>query len=327
MMAIQKDLETLLNDKGIDHLSITGRIKDFESFFKKVNYKGYTKPFAETEDICGLRIVCFFTSDLVKVSEVINREFTVLSSENKQAEIEPDRFGYRSDHYIVTLKKSWLEDPNHRRLGKLKAEIQVRTILMHGWADVEHKFGYKKIEDMPPRLRRNSCRLSALLEIADELLDDMRREREEYMASLDVSKLQTESILKHELEKHGQMDMDLMQFIFNHYIPDIASDPTLNSIVLSKFNTEGLNANDLIDAFDDIQRLIPNFKNLLLATQEQIPISQGIYALIVLAITNEKFWKAIREELQDEFAASIEKLKEGTLAKNVKAEAGTDDKT
>ena len=63
--------------------------------------------------------------------------------------LEPDRFGYRSRHFIVSVNREWLKAPNYRGLSGLKAEIQVRTILMHAWADVEYKLAYKKRNMFP----------------------------------------------------------------------------------------------------------------------------------------------------------------------------------
>ncbi|MDD1772940.1 MAG: hypothetical protein LUQ09_08480 [Methanomassiliicoccales archaeon] len=281
-----------------------------------MNFKGYNDPFNDTEDICGLRIICFFISDLAKVSDIIKSEFNVISIENKTDMMEPDRFGYRSDHYIVTLRDSWLQGLKYRGLGDIKAEIQVRTILMHGWADIEHKFGYKQFEDVPPKLRRSSCRLSALLEIADELFDNMREEREEYIGSLPSIPIAESHIISEGSNNH--FDMDVLQFILDHYIPSIPGDEVLNSVLINKFNEEGLRAKDLMDAFEAINKQIPNINDILLATHEQIPINQGLYALIVMAISNDMFWEQIRKDLPEEFSNSVDQLKTKAMKKMTK---------
>jgi len=36
-----------------------------------------------------------------------------------------------------------MKAPNYRGLSKLNFEIQARTILMHGWAAINHKLLYK----------------------------------------------------------------------------------------------------------------------------------------------------------------------------------------
>jgi putative GTP pyrophosphokinase len=141
---LHQALKGFLNDARIDILDVQDRVKEFDSFYEKIQRKGYGKPFDQVEDICGLRIICYFPSDLDKISKLIEREFDVLESKDKVDLLEPDRFGYRSLHFIVSVKNEWLKAPNYRGLSGLKAEIQVRTILMHAWADVEHKLAYKK---------------------------------------------------------------------------------------------------------------------------------------------------------------------------------------
>ena len=42
----------------------------------------------------------------------------------------------------------------------MKIEIQVRTILKHAWAEIEHDLGYKAIGDIPVSVRRSFSRLT-----------------------------------------------------------------------------------------------------------------------------------------------------------------------
>lgn len=101
-----------------------------------------------------------------------------MNSEDKVDNLEPDKFGYRSHHFVVTLRHEWLNVPNYRGLEGIKAEIQVRTILMHAWADISHKLSYKKKEHIPELFQRNLFQLSALFEIADDRFEMLRAERE-----------------------------------------------------------------------------------------------------------------------------------------------------
>lgn len=57
---LEKDLLKLMNDNSIEIYSITHRIKSFDSFYEKIDRKKYKDPLNEIEDICGLRIVCYY---------------------------------------------------------------------------------------------------------------------------------------------------------------------------------------------------------------------------------------------------------------------------
>jgi len=59
---------------------------------------------------------------------------------------------------------------------KMKCEIQVRTILQHAWAEIEHDLVYKSPADIPFRVRRRFASLAGLLEIADREFESLRQD-------------------------------------------------------------------------------------------------------------------------------------------------------
>lgn len=75
--------------------------------------------------------------------------------------------GYRSVHYVVHLNTSRLALPEYSRFRGLVAEIQVRTILQHAWAEIEHDTRYKAVDVAPTAIARRFVALAGLLEIAD----------------------------------------------------------------------------------------------------------------------------------------------------------------
>jgi ppGpp synthetase/RelA/SpoT-type nucleotidyltranferase len=170
---LEQAFQTLLDNASLGVHLIDSRSKSFESFIYKIKRKGYKDPFQETEDICGVRIICFYQSDMEKISQLIHSEFDVIEYSKKADSFELDKFGYLSDHFILTIKKDWLKAPNYRDLGDLKAEVQVRTILMHAWANLSHELAYKK-ECLPDEDMRILYRLSALFEMADDEFDHLR---------------------------------------------------------------------------------------------------------------------------------------------------------
>ncbi|HEX8205774.1 MAG TPA: hypothetical protein VF587_06930, partial [Solirubrobacteraceae bacterium] len=179
-------LITLLRRDGLDVVNVEHRVKTVESFVGKVTGRGkkYDHPLAEVTDLVGLRVVTFYLEDVAAVGDLLRREFAVdsVNSVEKMSELEPDRFGYISTHYIIAVGEPRAELPEWAPYVDMKAEVQVRTALQHAWAAVDHKLAYKSVRAAPADLRRRLSRLSALFELADEqfsLLRDARQRVEE----------------------------------------------------------------------------------------------------------------------------------------------------
>lgn len=183
---LQQALITFLEQQTIFFLDISFRIKDFDSFWEKVERKGYKDPFAEVEDICGIRVICYFASDIERISKIIKDELTILQEIDKAAQLARDRFGYLSTHFIVTLKESWLDAPNYRGLRELKAEIQVRTVLMHAWAEIQHKLIYKNKSHVPDQIYKRFARIISSFETADEEFDRLRSDIAQFQEQTSV---------------------------------------------------------------------------------------------------------------------------------------------
>lgn len=66
----------------------------------------------------------------------------------------------------------------------IKFEIQIRSILQHAWAEIEHSTKYKSELQVPPHITRDFCRLAGLLEVADSEFIRSRNAMSEYKASL-----------------------------------------------------------------------------------------------------------------------------------------------
>lgn len=194
---INEDIDKLLENENINILSVNYRIKDFDRFLDKIKRKKYDDPLNEIEDICGLRIICYYTSDLEKIASIIKKEFDVIDSVDKADLLREDEFGYLSQHFIIKLKKSWLNTPRYRNIGNLKAEIQLRTVLMHAWANISHSLVYKKKKQAPHQFMRRLNGLSAILEIADDAFNNLKNDREKFIEEI-----------SRKTEKSGSFDLD-----------------------------------------------------------------------------------------------------------------------
>lgn len=172
-------LGELFDSKGIDLVIMESRAKTVESFKGKIERedKDYTDPLNEITDLSGVRIIAYYNSDVDEISNLIRKEFEIdeENSVDKRKIDEEDRFGYQSSHLVVSLSDSRKNLFEWSAFKGLRAEIQVRTVLQHSWAAIDHKLRYKTEELIPTYLKRKLYRLSALLELADEEFESIKK--------------------------------------------------------------------------------------------------------------------------------------------------------
>ena len=169
-----------LDGSGIHIHQIEHRIKEKGSALEKLSRKSTKYSFiSEFTDIVGFRIICYFSEQVNTVAEILGKVFDVdtENSIDKRAAIDPTHFGYISLHYICSLPKG---KGYSGELCSVKFEIQMRSILQHAWAEIEHDLGYKTEFAIPTRMRREFSRVAGLLEIADECFDNIRKCVSEY---------------------------------------------------------------------------------------------------------------------------------------------------
>lgn len=180
-------INDLLKDNEIQSHQITGRVKDRISLAKKIDKKhGKYKKILEITDIIGIRIITYLESQVDLVAEIVEKEFSI-DRENSidKRKLKADQFGYRSLHYVAELPRNRTELSEYKRFKNLKFEIQIRSILQHAWAEIEHDLGYKGITSFPDDYKRSFNRLSALLETADIEFDRLKNELLNYESSVD----------------------------------------------------------------------------------------------------------------------------------------------
>ncbi|NLK62903.1 MAG: hypothetical protein GX287_05540 [Fusobacteria bacterium] len=172
---LESNIINLLDKNNINYMTIEVRVKTIESFIGKIIKKKekYENPFETMTDIIGIRIISYYIKDTEIISELIKKSFIIdeKNSINKLSVLDYNQFGYRSVHYIIDIY-----DRNNIGfdLEVVKAEIQIRTLLQHSWAVIDHKLRYKSIVEMPQDLKRKLFRISALLELADEEFENIK---------------------------------------------------------------------------------------------------------------------------------------------------------
>jgi putative GTP pyrophosphokinase len=180
---LQRLIDTLLKENNIIVHSLESRVKDAKSLHDKLNRPGknYNK-LSDITDLVGLRIITYLPEDVDKVAAIIDKEFTIDrdNSVGKRFSDDPYKFGYASLHKVCSLKDQRVCLPEYARYKQLKTEIQIRTILQHAWAEIEHDLGYKSNFGVPAHLKRRFARLAALLEAADEDFMRLKNDLSEY---------------------------------------------------------------------------------------------------------------------------------------------------
>jgi ppGpp synthetase/RelA/SpoT-type nucleotidyltranferase len=168
--------------------SVTGRVKAKESLRRKAEAaEGKYKELSDITDIAGLRVITHFPDEVDAVAKIVEADFDVdnARSTDRRASLEPDRFGYLSLHYVCRHSVPRLSLPEWSAFKDQYFEIQIRSILQHSWAEIEHDLGYKSSAQIPAPVRRRFSRLAGLLEIADEEFAKIRDDLAEYESKVE----------------------------------------------------------------------------------------------------------------------------------------------
>lgn len=154
----------LLDDAGINYLSITARTKSVESFAAKAarmvdEQPVFSDPLVEITDQIGLRVITYLRDDVATVATLLAQELRLLEDRDWGVETAREgRWGYASRHLLVGVEGE--QQP---------ASIQLRTVLQHAWAEFEHDVRYKGSipAEHAPDLDRRFALAAGLLELAD----------------------------------------------------------------------------------------------------------------------------------------------------------------
>jgi putative GTP pyrophosphokinase len=165
-------ITTLLDDAGINYLSITGRTKSVASFAAKAvrSFDGeplYADPLIQITDVVGVRVITYLHSDVAAVAQLFADQLTIIDDRDLGQETARDgRFGYASRHLLISSAA----------VRERPASVQVRTVLQHAWAEFEHDIRYKGTvpPEHAPDLDRRFTLAAGLLELADREFSEIR---------------------------------------------------------------------------------------------------------------------------------------------------------
>ena len=190
--ALQHELTTLLSaNPELKIHSVELRMKSRASLAQKLARPD--RDYAELWDITdllGLRVITYFEDAVDRVGELVERSLPVdLSHSIDKRRRDVGTFGYRSLHYVCRLEAGvgpgdGPGDSDDGLPPRARCEVQVRTVLEHAWAEIEHDLGYKATEAMPAAVQRRLHRLAGLLELADQEFVAIRRDLDDYAGAL-----------------------------------------------------------------------------------------------------------------------------------------------
>lgn len=180
--------EQALIDQRIDFLSMQGRIKDFTSFWEKITRKSYSDPFTQCTDIVAIRFIVFLERDIKKIEHIL-REIFEIDEENSVDKTIPEKashVGYRSLHLVCSLGERRQNLPEYAQISRYRFEVQVRTVLQHAWAEIEHKRNYKGRYALPPELEHRLMITAGTLEMVDREFSNISVDAEKYSDSVSL---------------------------------------------------------------------------------------------------------------------------------------------
>jgi predicted RNase H-like nuclease/ppGpp synthetase/RelA/SpoT-type nucleotidyltranferase len=173
---------SILDDAGINYLSVTGRTKSVSSFASKAARQQdgellYPDPLRDITDQLGVRVITYVLSDVDAVADLLDDQVVVRDDRDLGRETASQgRFGYASRHLLIALDAARESQPAYARLRGLVASVQIRTVLQHAWAEFEHDIRYKGTipAEHAPEFDRRFTLAAGLLELADREFSTIR---------------------------------------------------------------------------------------------------------------------------------------------------------
>jgi ppGpp synthetase/RelA/SpoT-type nucleotidyltranferase len=174
----EKMIREILSDVPVQIHLITSRHKRLDSLRLKLRKKRYRQPGRQLTDKVGVRVITYFENDIAPVVTLLERELDIdeHKSEDKRTKLNLREFGYLSVHLIARTKGRWSRSPLFAPIRGMWFEIQVRSILEHAWAEIEHEIVYKSGIVFPDETKRRFARLAGALEILENEFVALRTE-------------------------------------------------------------------------------------------------------------------------------------------------------
>lgn len=267
---------------------IESRTKEVESFRKKImreDKKGkYKNPIEDVTDLVGLKVMPISLPDEEIVFNLLNQNFREYKIQkhciDKTHEKKENRqFGYLGRHLVIECKEGLLKELEQvycsqevqkemlDRFGDanvyslrdflgLKAEIQVKTLLQHVWAEIEHGARYKPGEELSDEKKRIFDRLAALVEIADDMFKDLIQESREKERKIHKNIDTKHDISKERAQNEGALSEILNSENIHSYLTHRTIQEHFSKIKNEYFQIDNEKPSFISSAFVELLRLV-----------------------------------------------------------------------
>lgn len=236
-------IEVQLISKGIRAI-VTFRAKNPSRLIDKIakraieenkNYTNLKDIYQDIVDLAGVRIALYFNSERDEIEQIINDIFDV--HKKKEFPAEGKSQGYKAIHYRANIKGNSLTE-QQKRYSEANVEIQVASLLMHAWAEVEHDIVYKPLQGKVSEAEQTAL---------DELNDIVLKGEET------LKKLQQATYKRNSFNDHYDLYSFLIQYISEKYkikeeqvfIGDIKK--LYNYLIYNKIDTQNKLKNKIKD--------------------------------------------------------------------------------
>ncbi len=187
---LRDELSSLLaTDAGLKVHSVTLRIKSRGSLEHKLARpdRSYASLWSVT-DLIGLRVIVYFETAVDTIGKLLEAHLPIdFAHSIDKRRRDSATFGYRSLHYVcraVGSASAEVDASAEVLPAEASFEVQVRTVLEHAWAEIEHDLGYKSGAAVPVTVQRRLHRLAGLLELADQEFGAIRDDLRDYVRVL-----------------------------------------------------------------------------------------------------------------------------------------------
>ena len=170
MEIVKEEFKIMYNYDLIDHIET--RIKEPKSIIKKMEKKKYEKTYLnlieKINDIAGIRIVCNLKDDIFFIKDLIKQIPDIHILKEKDYVTNPKKSGYSSYHIIVEVPVKLTQKTIY-----VKAEIQIRTLAMDFWANLEHKIKYKTEKNVNKKTSKELIACAKMINKFDDKITEV----------------------------------------------------------------------------------------------------------------------------------------------------------